>query len=354
MRITDVRLEKVRIELVKPFRIAIGVIEDFYTMLVQVYTDEGICGLGEGSPMEIITGETIETTLAAAEEIKRLVMGRDPRDLAGLHALMDPAFPRNPSARAAFDLAFYDICARSENLPLYKYLQAKRSAIENDVTLALDSLENMVAAAKKHAAQGYGILKIKVGSSAEEAVETVAAIRAAVGPTVRLFVDANQGWDKESAARIISRLAPYDLLFVEQPVPKQNMLDLAEVRSQVSVPIMADESVFSPADAERAIELGAADYVNIKLMKCGGIFNALRINSLCESAGIRCVTGCMMDSPVAITAAASFSAAAENVLFGDLDSLSHIKDSGIPQGAVQRGPQLILPERPGIGIDLEL
>ena len=117
MRITDVRLEKVRIELVKPFRIAIGVIEDFYTMLVQVYTDEGICGLGEGSPMEIITGETIETTLAAAEEIKRLVMGRDPRDLAGLHALMDPAFPRNPSARAAFDLAFYDICARSENLP---------------------------------------------------------------------------------------------------------------------------------------------------------------------------------------------------------------------------------------------
>ena len=105
MRITDVRLEKVRIELVKPFRIAIGVIEDFYTMLVQVYTDEGICGLGEGSPMEIITGETIETTLAAAEEVKRLVMGRDPRS-GGAACPDGPGLSPQPSARAAFDLAF--------------------------------------------------------------------------------------------------------------------------------------------------------------------------------------------------------------------------------------------------------
>lgn len=354
MRISDVRIEKVRIELVKPFKIALGVIADFYTMLIQVKTDAGISGLGEGSPMEIITGETIDTTLAAAEEIKKLVLGRDPFDLQGLHELIDERFPHNPSARAAFDMALYDLCARSQNLPLYKYLGAQRSAVENDVTLAIDSLDTMVAKAKEHAAKGYSILKVKVGGTEEQDVQTVAAIRKAVGSSMRIFADANQGWTKETAPRIINQLAPYDLLFVEQPVPRHDREGLAEVRAKAKLPIMADESVFDVSDAQQVLGLQAADYINIKLMKCGGIFNALRINALCEDAGVKCVTGCMMDTSIGITAAASFSAAAENVVFTDLDSLSHIKDPGLPQGAVQVGSKLVLPDRPGLGIDLEL
>lgn len=354
MRITDVRIEKLKIHLVEPFKISIGVIEDFYTMLIKVFTDEGVYGIGEGSPMEIITGETIDGTLSAAQGIKEMLIGRDPFEIQAINAAMETRFLDNPSARAAYDLALYDICARSENLPLYKYLGASRNAIENDVTLAIDSLENMVARTKEYVAKGYSILKVKVGRSEEEDVESVAAIRAAAGSATRIFVDANQGWNKEQAPQIINRLAPYDVLFVEQPVPKNDMAGLAEVRAKSTVPIMADESVFNVADAKRAIQMQAADYVNIKLMKCGGISNALMINAICQEAGIKCVTGCMMDTSIGITAAASFSAAAENVMFGDLDSLSHIKDCGIPVGVTQNQDKLVLPEKPGLGIEIDL
>ncbi len=353
MRIKDVKIEKHKIKLVKPFRISIGVIEDFWTMLIKVETDEGIYGIGEGSPLEIITGETIEATLSAAAAIRDMVLGRDPSDIENINSEMEKLFPGNPSARAAYDIALHDICAKKAGLPLYKYLGGTRNTVTNDITIAIDTLEQMVAKTREYVDSGYKILKIKVGRNIDEDLNVVAAIREAAGKSTIIFIDANQGWDLESAPSIINRLSEYDLLLVEQPLPKNDIEGFVKIKEKVKVPLMADESVFTPEDAKKIAQLGAADFINIKLMKCGGIFNASRINSISENAGIRCIIGCMIDSPVAITAAASFASVADNVLFCDLDSLLHIKECGIRGGVLQKPGSITLLDEPGLGIDID-
>ena len=235
----------------------------------------------------------------------------------------------NGPAKAAVDIAIYDLLTQIYHVSLNHLLGGSKQSMATDYTISIGKPAEMVEQAKKTVQRGFTALKIKLGDhSIDEDVESVKQIAQAVGSDVALRLDVNQGWSYKQALQAFKMLADVNLNldFIEQPLPANQLRDLALLRQQSTIPLMLDESVFTPADALRVIKAGAADYVNIKLMKCGGIYEATKINQLCESAGIPCMVGSMIEAPESIAAAAAFANAHANVRFIDLDSVYMIKN----------------------------
>jgi L-alanine-DL-glutamate epimerase-like enolase superfamily enzyme len=351
MKITKITVSPISAALKEPFRISLGLITHTVSALTAIETDEGITGYGEGSSAILITGETLEGVTACIKLFEKELIGVDPLDLEKVHHLMNRIAAHAPSAKTAIDIACYDLLGKKAGLPVYKLLGGMANQIHTDITVSLAEPEQMAAKAKAHQAAGFDTIKTKVGTGFGEDIARVKAIREALGPGIKIRLDANQGWSPKEAVRIISRLAEYDIELVEQPVPYHDIEGLAYVTHHSPVPIMSDESAFDSRDALRLIRARAVDYVNIKLMKCGGIYEALRINSICEAAGIECMLGCMTEETnIGVSAAASLGAALRNITRADLDAAFFLGSLPL-QGGVDfsQGKLLTLPDRPGFG-----
>lgn len=352
MKITDVKVDKVYVKLVKPFKVALGTIDNNESVIVKIQTDDGIVGIGEGSPEPKVTGETVETVFSVCKLLGETIKGLDPIDIEKVHHVMDRTIVGNPAAKAAIDIALHDILGKVSKQPLYKLLGGFDNTFETDFTIGIDNPEVMAQEAIKITEQGFKILKIKVGLGLSEDIQRIKLIREAVGSHIKIRVDANQGWSPWEAIRAINAIEKFNIEAVEQPVPYWDIDGLAQVKDNVNIPIMADESVFSPQDALKVIKRGAVDIINIKLMKCGGLFKASRINAIAEAAGVECMLGCMLENVISITAAASFVAAHKNVTRADLDSTLMLKEGLIKGGAIIKGGMVTLPDTPGLGIEL--
>ena len=231
-------------------------------------------------------------------------------------------------------------------------LGGRRSEIETDLTVSVNSAEEMVQDSLRAVEQGFRILKIKVGRDGEGDVARMEAIRRAVGPDIRLRVDANQGWSAKQAVRIIRAMEDkgLDIDLVEQPVKAHDFAGMQYVTAEVATPILADESVFSAEDAIRLIEGRAADLINIKLMKTGGIYGALRICAIAETFGVECMIGCMLESKIAVSAAAHLAAAKGIITRADLDGPSLCSEDPYEGGPLYEGPWIRMNRTPGLGI----
>jgi L-alanine-DL-glutamate epimerase-like enolase superfamily enzyme len=354
MKITEITAEKINLELVKPFTIALGTITESDNILVSVETDEGITGYGEGAAVPFVTGETPEIILAAVFALREGLIGLDPRSIGHIHRVMDETLVGNGAAKAAIDIALYDVIGKHAETPLYKLLGGHRSSVETDMTVGIDRPEIMAQTAAELVAQGFRQIKIKAGIRPEDDVEAVRLIRKAVGPDIRLKVDANQGWSAGDAMMTIASLAACGVDAVEQPVPAWDVEGLAAVRAKAPIKIMADESCFTPQDALRLVARGAVDMINIKLMKCGGLYPAMQINAIATAAGIPCMVGCMLESRLAIAAGAAFIASDPNIVYGDVDSFRDFKENGIVSGGFDFDcPTICLTEAPGLGVTVK-
>lgn len=350
MKIIDVVIEKRRVMLRKPFRISLGVIDEYYALLLKIITDEGITGIGEGAPFGIITGENIDGTIEAARLFRQNIIGADPCEIGKINIMLDRLIYGNPSAKAAYDMAIYDINAKMQGLPLYKYLGGKTNTIDNDITITIDDLDTMISEAVHYTDRGFTKLKIKVGGNEKDDINNIKRIRETVGDGISIHIDANQAWDVDTTLKMMKELKKFNISSLEQPVPRWDVEGLAEIRKRIDTPLIADESVFNRFDAMNVIKNQAADYINIKLMKCGGIYQAIQINALAEKANVKCMVGCMMDTAIAITAAASFVASCGNVCIVDLDSVFQIHDS-VMSGIRFEGQKIILSDKPGMDVD---
>lgn len=351
MKITGIKVRQVEVPLIEPFRISLGVITHSRSAIVSVETDEGLVGYGEGAPAILISGESLSGTNDVIKAMERELIGVDPTDLEKVYWIMDSTAAHSGSAKNAIDMACYDLLGKKAGMPVYKLLGGHKNFIETDMTVGIDTPEVMAAKAKKHVADGFDTIKTKVGTSFDEDLARVKAIREAVGDDVKIRVDANQAWGAKEAVRLIERLNEYNLELVEQPVPYHDIAGLEYVTKHSIVPIMSDESCFNSKDALRLVERRAIDYLNIKLMKCGGIREALKINAICESAGIEVMLGCMAEeSNLGITAAASLGAATKNITRADLDAIFTLTDMPFKGGViVEDTKKLVLPEVPGFG-----
>ncbi|MDH7513195.1 MAG: dipeptide epimerase [Clostridiales bacterium] len=353
MRISGIDVYYFDIPLEQPFKIAIGTVHEANNVLVRVQTDEGITGLGESCPFAPITGETQETNIAVARNLRDMLIGKDPLAIEPFLGLTGGLLHSNPSIVAAFDMALYDILGKVASLPLFRLLGGEPRSLETDITAGLDTPEKMAARAKEFIAQGYRKIKIKVGQDPELDIARLEAIREAIGGTPAISIDANQGWTVPQALAALKGMEKFRILFVEQPVVSWDTDGLRAVRQNSPIPVMADEALFSPQDAIKLIKADACDYFNIKLMKAGGIANSLKIGHIAESANIRAMVGCMLETRLALTAAAHLMAARKNIIFADLDgNASHTVDP-VVGGMEVKGGAITLPESPGLGVDID-
>lgn len=280
MKIVDLKLEKIRIQLSEPFRVAFAVIDYSENVLMKIITDEGIAGYGEAAPLAFVTGETIEGVIAALQMFRQGLIGEDPLNIERIHALMNGAIAGNTSAKCAIDLALYDIRGKVMGQPVYKVLGGFANQVVNDITIGMDETEKMVEKARHYVQEeGYHILKIKTGSNLEKDIENIHKIREAVGPHIRLRVDANQGYCVSDAVKALDAFEKAGVEAVEQCLVDWDMEGAACIRQKArGIKVMLDESIHSPIDAAKACRLGAADTLNIKLMKCGGLYQAEQID----------------------------------------------------------------------------
>ncbi len=353
--ITEIEIFKLSVPLKEPFVISLGPITDANNIVVRIHTDAGLTGTGECSPFPTIVGETQASEFEMARTLAALLKGRDPLAIENRLAELDAAVPRNPTIKSAFDMALYDLLGKSAGLPLYRLLgggNARR--IFTDMTVGLGSPEKMAADALGFQRAGFSAIKVKLGTSVGEDVERIRAIRAAIGDELPLRIDANQGWGPVTAIQALKALEPFGIDHCEEPVKHWDLEGLARVTANSPIPIMADESVFDHRDALKLARRGACDYFNIKLSKCGGIHNALKIVAVAEAAGIASQVGCMSETRFALTALTHLVAARENIVHYDIDScLMHVSDPVVDGIEYRDGGEWILPDAPGVGADFD-
>ena len=229
-------------------------------------------------------------------------------------------------------------------------LGGARRNIVTDITISVNPPEEMARDARTAVQRGYDCLKVKVGIDPELDVARLAAVRQAVGRDIRLRIDANQAWNAKQAVRILNQMQEkgLDIEFVEQPVPAADLEGMQYVTRHADVPVLADESVFSPADALRIMQTGAADLVNIKLMKCGGITNALRIAAAAEVYGVECMIGCMLEAKISVNAAVELACAKKIITKIDLDGPVLCSEDHILGGAVFDEKNITVSDAPGM------
>lgn len=342
-----------RFTLGKPFRIALGTTTEKTEIVVALHDNHGRVGWGEASPSALILGCTPDSVLAALDHLIPAVLGEDPRRIRYLVDKLDRVLLGNAAAKAALDLALHDLVGQIYGEPVWRLLGGSLAEpVETDFTVGIDEPARMAAEARALVAAGFRALKVKVGEDPQKDVARVRAVREAIGEGVRIWIDANQGWTRAQAVWALTRLSEYGVEFVEQPVPAEDLEGMAWVRKRSPIPVMADESVHSPADALRAIRLGACDYVNIKLMKAGGLLRAQEIAAICKHAGLPNMIGGMVESNLSATAAVHFALSEANVVFRDLDLGERPEAQLVARGgsAIRNGCQTLAdPEAPGFG-----
>ena len=353
MKIDRIDIYKLDVALTRPTHTPIGVLDACRNVTVRITTESGLFGWGEGSPFACITGDSQATNYQTAHQLANCILGKSPLAIETRMQEINSHTIGEPSIRSAFDMALYDIASKAANMPLYQFLGGERRQLRTDCTIGIqESVEETVALAQTMLDQNFDAIKMKVGRPGLQDVAHVEAVRELVGPDVAIKIDSNQGWDYPTAVANINAMASLNLQYSEQPLKVWDHDNLARLRNKVELPICADESVFTDKDALKLIRLEAADYLNIKLGKAGGIHTGLKINALAEAADLRCMIGCFGESRLALSAAAHLAMARPNICFLDLDSAyKHIQDP-VQGGMVyddQIGGVIHLPDTPGHG-----
>ncbi|GAA1906159.1 mandelate racemase/muconate lactonizing enzyme family protein [Lapillicoccus jejuensis] len=361
-RIVDVSCTRVRARLHTPFVTALRRTETVDTVLVRVRDTDGVVGYGEAPQVWQVTGESLASATACVEQmLAPLVVGTDTDDWSATTARLPRAVARNAGAKAAVDVALHDLAARRSGVRLAELLRTTYGdpaahpprTVTTDVTLSAGDADALAAAAVARVADGFGTLKLKVGTDAATDVARVRAVREAVGPDPVLRLDANQGWTPEDAVDVVRALEAADLgvELVEQPVPGEDVEGLAWVRARVGLPVMADEALFTAYDLERILRLGAADAINVKLAKTGSLAAAAALLRRAAEHGLGTMVGSMMETHVGLGAAASLVAAVPTSGTNDLDAAWWAAASPYDGGITYDGPVITLPDVPGLGIE---
>lgn len=353
MKIEKVETRILCTPLKKPFKTAMRQVSVSENLIVLLHGDDGQTGFGSAPPTAVITGDTIESIKGAVEDfIAPAIIGMDIEEMDSILKRLDTVIYKNSSAKAAVDIALYDLFGKHFKIPLYKLFGGSRKEIESDITVSVNSPEEMAEDAVAYVKEGYKTLKTKVGVDSVLDIERIKAIRAAIGPDIKIRLDANQGWSAKEAVRTIKKLEDLDLgiELVEQPVKAHDFEGLKYISDNVDTPIMADEALFSPEDGFRLLSMRAADILNIKLMKSGGLHHAITINAMAESCGVECMMGCMIESKIGITAAAHLACGKLNITRVDLDAVDLMAEDPIEGGVKVEGSRIIVPESYGLGI----
>ena len=353
MKISSIRTQTITIPLNTTFKTALRTVDAIENVLVAIETDKGLTGFGSAAPTAVITGETAGSITGAIDHIGNAIAGMETDNHEKLFQVLNKCIVANYSAKAAVDMGIYDLLAKSLGVPLYRLLGGRANTVLTDITISLGDVEAMADKSRRKLNEGFRTLKIKVGGDPETDIERLEAISGAINGRGTLRIDANQGWTEKQAVWVARELQRknIEIELMEQPVAAQNYEELKYVKERCPFPVYADESVFTDANALALVKMGAVDGINIKLMKCGGIYNALKIAAIAEAARIPCMIGSMMECSVSVTAAAHLAVSRSIIGKYDLDAPLFCSSSPAEGGIAYQGPEVHLPETPGLGIE---
>jgi len=334
----------------EPYTITYETVEKVTNVFLRIDTDSGPTGYGCAAPEPNITGETRESVMQTLTgSIPRSLQGSDPLRPAMLLERIKPGLSGQPSALAAVDMALHDILGKKVGLPLWKLLGGFRDRIQTSITIGILPEKETVERALYWKEQGFRCLKIKGGLDVDDDIARLRSVREAVGEKIEIRFDANQGYSVEDALNFVANTRKVKIELMEQPTPVRMPETLGRVTNTVPIPVMADESLMTLRDAFRLARKDLVDMVNIKLMKVGGIAEALQINSVARSAGLEVMVGCMDESALGISAGLHFALARPNVVYADLDGHIGLLDDPAEGTVILRKGTLFPNDKPGLG-----
>jgi L-alanine-DL-glutamate epimerase-like enolase superfamily enzyme len=340
-------------------------------VIIQIFTDNGLYGLGEAMTLGPYYGRESQGTVMAllAEHFwPKVLLDEDPFNIDLIHYKMDKTVSENSFAKTAADLALHDIVGKALNIPVCKLIGGSYTEkIALHWPIGIGAPKEIEEEVLKGMAAGYKAVKMKVGKDAKQDIEMVKTVREAVGPDVVIVVDANQAYDVKRAIRIIRQMERFDIQRVEQPVHYRDLDGMAMVRRAVEVPIGACESAITPQDIIQIIKKEAADFLNFKVMRSGGFYPSKAIVQMATAAGIFCAGSTMLGMGIELAADAHFAASTialgpspyrfHGIASGILKLFNTVDSSGITRDIVNGTPTiangfLTVPKAPGLGITL--
>lgn len=352
MKIKDIKVWSANLENTKPYTIAFKTTDTVFNAFVEITLENGVTGIGAGNPSEYVTGENFDQTKAALQEKNlEFLIGRDILEANQLFFEILHKFPKNPAARAALDIAVYDALTKHLNIPLVKFLGQKIKSLPTSNTIGIKNVEETLKEAKEYDQRGFKILKVKLGINLEEDIERLVKLREHFGTRMIIRIDANQGYTMPQTIDFYNRTKHLDIELIEQPLPAKSINEMRAFSEEIRTKIAADESLLSPADALKLITpIKASGIFNIKLMKCGGVNQALKIADLALHANIDLFWGCNDESIVSISAALHAAFACSNTAYIDLDGSLDLGRDEVAGGFILKDGVMSCSDKPGLGV----
>ncbi|MCU0352502.1 MAG: dipeptide epimerase [Cytophagales bacterium] len=352
MKIKHIHVNRADLALTRPYSIAYKTVTSVENCIVEIVADNGLYGLGAANPSKYVVGESLDDTWRELQPPHLdWLLYRDARHLGVLCREVQERFPKNPGVRIALETALHDLFAKHLGVPLAAFLGQKIHSLPTSVTIGIKNVDETLAEADEYLQRGFRVLKVKLGSSLDEDVERLVKLRERFGNKVTVRVDANQAYTVQDLGRFYLKTAGLNLELIEQPLPANAVAEMKSLPDRMKLPIAADESLITPLSAFHLAEPPAACGIfNIKLMKCGGITQALEIASIARQANIDLMWGCNDESIVSITAALHTALACPNTKYLDLDGSLDLAKDVVSGGFVLRDGFMSINGEPGLGV----
>ena len=355
MKITKVSCWREDLELKKPYRIAYRTIEAVENVFVKIQLADGTWGIGAASPSEHVTGESIEQTeRVLREKAEGLLTGVDIKNFQRILSTLTREFPQYPAARAAVDIALHDAFSKWMGIPLVDFLGQVHPGLPTSVTIGIVSVDETINEARTHLDNGFEIIKLKIGKGVREDIRTLQRLRKFVGPSVIIRIDANQAYSAKQLERYAEEASRFDVELYEQPLPAGHTDEMKKLSEDLRSKCAADEDLLDGRDAQKlACPPHPFGVFNIKLMKCGGIGEAMHIARVAERAGISLMWGCNDESAVSISAALHAALACRATRYLDLDGSFDLASDIVEGGFLLEKGIMKTTGQPGLGVDLK-
>ncbi|SDB36394.1 L-alanine-DL-glutamate epimerase [Flavobacteriaceae bacterium MAR_2010_188] len=326
MKIVNVQFERLNLKLSEPYTIAYETIEHTTNFILNLETENSLVGRGCAAPDLEVTGENPdEAELIIKDVVVPFLKGKNSIRYVYIVEELKLLIPKNPSVLAMVDMALLDLCSKKMEVPLFQFLGGYRESIATSITIGILPLQETLLKSKEFVSAGFNIIKLKGGLSYEEDIEKILKIRE-LYPELTLRFDGNQGYSVEQAVNFVNGTKNAKIEIFEQPSKVNQELQLGEITNAVNLPVMADESIKTLKDAFRLAQNERIDMVNIKIMKVGGILEALHINSVSKSANLEVMVGCIDECGLGISAGLHFALSRPNIQYADLDGHLDILD----------------------------